>query len=91
MAIVRIPSPMRQYTEGERAVSVEGRTLAQALEHLVTRYPALQPRLFERDGEVHPFVNIFVDGGDVRLGDGLSTAMREDSEIAVIPAMAGGY
>ncbi len=90
MAVVRIPSPMRQYTSGERAIVVDGHNLAQALQNLIQRYPALQARLFEGDGEVHPFVNIFVDGGDVRLGAGLNTAVRDDSEIAVIPAMAGG-
>lgn len=90
MATVRIPTPLRQFTQGERIVTVDGRTLAQALDHLIRQHPGLQARLFEGDGAVHPFVNIFVDGGDVRLGEGLGTAVREDTEITVIPAMAGG-
>ena len=90
MATVRIPTPLRQYAAGSKAVPVGGRTLAEALERLASRWPDLRARLMDGAGQMHPFVNVFVDGEDVRLGQGLATPLREDSEIAVIPAMAGG-
>ncbi|MBI3975571.1 MAG: MoaD/ThiS family protein [Armatimonadetes bacterium] len=90
MAIVRIPTPLRQYADGARTDSVGGRTLGEALEELTRHWPGLRPRVFDGSGQVHPFVNLFVDGEDVRLGRGLLTPLRADSEIAMIPAMAGG-
>lgn len=90
MATVRIPTPLRQYTQGAKTVPVPGKTLAEALEYLAGQWPGLRPRLLNGAGQMHPFVNVFVDGVDVRLGQGLATPLREDSEIAVIPAMAGG-
>lgn len=90
MATVRIPTPLRQYTAGSKAVPVDGKTLAEALEHLAGQWPGLRARLLDGSGQMHPFVNVFVDGEDVRLGLGLATPLREDAEIDVIPAMAGG-
>jgi len=90
MAIVRIPTPLRQYTQGAKAVEVGGRTLAEALAHLERQWPGLRARVLDGNGQMHAFVNVFVDGEDVRLAQGLATPLREDSEIAVIPAMAGG-
>jgi molybdopterin converting factor small subunit len=90
MAVVRIPVPLRQHTQGAKAVTVSGETLAGALEHLTGQWPGLRPRLLNGDGQVHPFVNVFVDGEDVRLGQGLATPLRAGAEIDIIPAMAGG-
>ncbi len=90
MAIVRIPTPLRAYTQGARTVTVEGETLGEALARLERAWPELRPRIFDGDGQLHAFVNVFVDGEDVRLAQGLATAVRDDSEIDVIPAMAGG-
>ncbi len=90
MAVVRIPTPLRQYAKGAKAVPVAGKTLAEALEHLEHHAPGLRARLLDGNGQVHAFVNVFVDGEDVRLAQGLATPLREDSEIDVIPAMAGG-
>lgn len=90
MATIRIPSPMRRYTNGERQVTVAATTLAAAIEELDRRFPGLSERLLDRDGNLHHFVNVFIDEQDVRLLQGLATPLAEGTEVSIIPAMAGG-
>lgn len=90
MATVRIPSPMRRYTNGERQVAVSAGTLAGAIDELNRRFPGLSERLLDGDGNLHHFVNVFIDEHDVRLLQGLATPLGEQSEVSIIPAMAGG-
>jgi len=90
MATVRIPSPMRRYTNGERQVIVSAGTLAGAIDELNRRFPGLSERLLDGDGNLHHFVNVFIDEHDVRLLQGLATPLGEQSEVSIIPAMAGG-
>lgn len=90
MATVRIPSPMRRYTNGERLVTVSGETLSAAINELGRRFPGLGERLMDGEGKLHHFVNVFIDEQDVRLLQGLATPLREGSEVSIIPAMAGG-
>ncbi|MGH2403633.1 MAG: MoaD/ThiS family protein [bacterium] len=90
MATVRIPSPMRRYTNGERLVTVSGETLSAAIDELGRRFPGLGERLMDGEGKLHHFVNVFIDEQDVRLLQGLATPLREGSEVSIIPAMAGG-
>ncbi len=90
MATVRIPSPMRRYTNGERLVTVGGATLSAALDELGQRFPGLGERLLDAEGNLHHFVNVFIDEQDVRLLGGLATPLRDASEVSIIPAMAGG-
>ncbi|MGQ0550703.1 MAG: MoaD/ThiS family protein [Armatimonadota bacterium] len=90
MATVRIPTPMRRYTNGERFVSVSGETLSAALDELGRKFPGLAERLVDGEGNLHHFVNVFIDEQDVRLLQGLATPLGEGSEVSIIPAMAGG-
>lgn len=90
MAIVRIPTPMRRYTNGERLVTVTGGTLSAVLDELGRKFPGLAERLTDGEGNLHHFVNVFIDEEDVRLLQGLATPLREGSEVSIIPAMAGG-
>lgn len=90
MATVRIPTPLRQFSNGARTVDVVGDTVAEAFEHLERQCPGIGARLVDGSGAIHDFVNVFVDGQDVRLLQGSGTAVRQESEISVIPAMAGG-
>lgn len=89
MAEIRIPPVLRPEAGGNRALSVEAGTVRDALDSLVDAYPALRSRIFDGD-EVPPFLNVFVDGSDVRLADGLSTSVGGDSTILLLPAVAGG-
>lgn len=89
MAEIKIPTPLRTYTDGEPKVSVDGHTIRDALDNLVDRYPELQPHLF-KDGELRNFVNIFLGNEDVRQLDGLETELQSDSDLRIIPSIAGG-
>ena len=89
MAEIRIPPVLRGEAGGNRSLSVEARTVREALDRLVEQYPALRSRVL--DGESVPtFLNVFVDGEDVRLGSGLATEVGAGSTILLLPAVAGG-
>jgi sulfur-carrier protein len=87
---VRIPTPLRRLTQGERVVEVQGSDLAQVIEELDRRYPGIREKILDERGEVLRFVNIFVNEQDIRFLAGLKTPVEEDSEVSIIPAMAGG-
>ncbi len=89
MTRVRIPPTLREEVRGAREVEVEGDNVRELLEDLTSRFPALHDRVWE-DGEVAPFVNVYVEGEDVRTRDGLDTAVREGTTLILLPAMAGG-
>jgi molybdopterin converting factor small subunit len=90
MATIRIPTPMRRYTNGERLITVSAATLDSAIAELDGRFPGLRERLIGGDGQLHQFVSIFVGEEDVRLLQGLATPLQEQTEVSIIPAMAGG-
>jgi len=85
---VRIPPTLRTEVGGERQVEAHGSTAREVLEDLARRYPALESRLFE-DGELAPFVNVYVGGEDVRTLAGLDTPV-DCLPLILLPAMAGG-
>ncbi len=89
MTRVRIPPTLRSDTGGEREVEANGADVRAVLEDLTERHPALRDRIWE-DGAVAPFVNIYLDGEDVRTLDGVDTAVREGQSLILLPAMAGG-
>jgi sulfur-carrier protein len=89
MTKVRIPPTLRDETGGKRELAAEGDTVRDLLDDLMGRFPALQERLVE-DGELAPFVNVYVEGEDVRTLEGLETAVRPGSTVILLPAMAGG-
>jgi molybdopterin synthase sulfur carrier subunit len=89
MAEIRIPPVLRGEAEGNRALSVEAGTVREALDALVDRYPALRSRILDGD-TVPTFLNVFVDGEDVRLSEGLATEVAAGSTILLLPAVAGG-
>jgi molybdopterin synthase sulfur carrier subunit len=86
---VRIPPTLRGETAGEREVEASGRTVRELLDDLKGRFPALRAQLLEED-ELAPFVNVYVEGEDVRTRDGLDTPVDDGSQVILLPAMAGG-
>jgi molybdopterin synthase sulfur carrier subunit len=74
---------------GEREVAAEGETVRELLDDLMERFPTLRPQLVE-DGDLAPFVNVYVEGEDVRTKDGLETEVRPGATVILLPAMAGG-
>jgi molybdopterin converting factor small subunit len=89
MTEIRIPPVLRPEAAGKRSVAVDASTVREALGQLVAEYPALESRVLEGEG-VPSFLNVFVDGDDVRLLDGLETPVEATSTILLLPAVAGG-
>jgi molybdopterin synthase sulfur carrier subunit len=89
MTTVRIPPTLRPEVGGERQVPAEGDTVRELLDDLISRFPGLRTQLVE-DGDLAPFVNVFVEGEDVRTLDGIDTPVEHGSTVILLPAMAGG-
>jgi sulfur-carrier protein len=89
MARVRIPPTLRAEVGGVRELDAHGRTVADVIDDLVARFPALREQLL-RGGELADFVNVYVRGEDVRTRDGLDTEVRDGDQLILLPAMAGG-
>jgi len=93
---VRIPTILRTYTDGEKAVPGEGATLSEVIEHLESNHPGIKERLVEArpggDGEsdLRRFVNVYVNDEDVRFTGGLDTSVSDGDQVVVLPAVAGG-
>jgi adenylyltransferase/sulfurtransferase len=90
MPILRIPTPLRSYTDGQVEVSVGGENVAEAMQQLVERYPSLKPHLYDGDGKLRPFVNLFVGENNVKDLQGLATPLQADDRVLLIPSIAGG-
>ena len=89
MPKVRIPTPLRPHAGGLDTVEAQGATVGEVLGNLGETYPALRDRIFE-GGELRRFVNVYVNDEDIRyLGD-LNTAVADEDEVSIIPAVAGG-
>ncbi len=89
MPNIKIPTPLRAYTNGQAQVEVEGATIADALQSLIAQHPELEQHLFN-SGELRNFVNVFLGEEDVRFLDGLDTEIDTDSNLRIIPSIAGG-
>ena len=89
MSVVRIPPTLRAETHGEREVLAEGENVRELLDDLMGKFPALRGQLLENE-ELAPFVNVYVEGEDVRTLDGLDTPVEHGQTVLLLPAMAGG-
>ena len=90
MPTVRIPPILRPDAGGNRNVETPGATVREVLENLAGTYPAIRDRIFEDGGELPQFLNVFVDGTDVRLNEGLDTQVDDTATVILLPAVAGG-
>ena len=90
MPTVKIPPVLRQHTDGQAEVSVEGSNVGEVLRGLVEQHPGTERQLFSDDGELNRFVNVYLNDEDVRVLDGLDTAASEADTVVILPAMAGG-
>jgi sulfur-carrier protein len=90
MSTVRIPPTLRAATSGEKLVAVDGATVGEVVTSLVTRYPGLSQQVFDAQGGLNRFVNVFLNDTDVRHLDGLDTPVGSGDSLVLLPAMAGG-
>jgi molybdopterin synthase sulfur carrier subunit len=91
MAIVRIPSPLRRYTNGQSKVECSGTNINELIENLEAQYPGVKSRLCDDNGQIKRYVNVFVNDEEIRALQGSETPIAEKDEVSIIPAMAGGY
>lgn len=89
-AKVRIPAPLRRLTKDQAVVDVEGATVFDVIVDLEKKYPGLKERLCDETGQIRRFINVFVNGEDIRFKDGAKTAVPAGAEVSVVPAIAGG-
>ena len=91
MAItVRIPTPLRRVTDGQDKVDTNGATLREIIDSMESQFPGIKERLCDENGDLRNFVNVFVNGEDVRFMDGIDSATGDGDEISIVPAVAGG-
>ena len=86
---VKIPTQLREATEGEASAEVDGATVGEVLDSLYARYGELRSRIAE-DGGLRRFVNVYVAGEDIRFLEGLDTPVSDGDEVTILPAVAGG-
>lgn len=87
---VKIPTQLRAATGGAAQAEVEGSTVGEVLDALFTEHADLRDRLSDPDGGLRRFVNVYVDGEDIRFGQGLDTIVKPGGEVQILPAVAGG-
>jgi MoaD family protein len=90
MATVRIPPVLRPKTGGQPEVEASGTDVGEVLRSLTGEFPATQEQLFGEDGELNRYVNVYLNDEDVRVLDGLETAVKDGDTVVILPAMAGG-
>lgn len=90
MATVRIPSPLRKYTNSQSKVQADGATINAIIEDLEAQYPGVKSRLCDDSGQIKRYVNVFVNGDEIRTLQGADSSVGENDEISIVPAMAGG-
>ena len=87
---VRIPTPLRRMTNGEGKVEATPSSMSALIEQLDATYPGIKARLVSDDGELHYYVNLYLNGEDIRFLQGLDTSAKSGDEVSIVPSVAGG-
>ncbi len=87
---IRIPTPLRTYTNGQSEIPVEGKTVGEALNNLISTYPALHPHLYNGDNQLRAFVNLFLNDENIKDLQGVETPLKGSDRLMLIPSIAGG-
>jgi molybdopterin converting factor small subunit len=90
MSAIRVPTPLRPYTDGMKEISVEAGTVGEALQSLAEQYPGVKTHLFDEQGQLRAYVNIFLNDEDVRSLEGQSTPVETTDRVTIVPSIAGG-
>lgn len=89
-ATLYVPTPLRKLTNGKSKVEFTASDIDDMIAHADSQFPGFRDRVMDSDGEIKRFVNVFVNGVDVRTLQGKATPVKDGDEVSVIPAMAGG-
>ena len=87
---VRVPTPLRRFTGGSEEVGASGATIAAVVEDLERQFPGIKEKLCDDEGRVRRFVNIYLNGDDIRFLQNLETGVKDGDELSIVPAIAGG-
>ncbi len=87
---IKIPTPLRRLTQDKDIVQVDGGSLGEAINGLDSGFPGIKERLCDEAGELRRFVNVYINGEDVRFLSGLQTPLKQGDEVSIVPAVAGG-
>jgi molybdopterin converting factor small subunit len=90
MAQLKIPSPLRTYSNGQAVVEVTGNTVAEAMQSLVEQHPDLRQHLFNGQQDLRPFVNLYLNSEDIRHLQNLDTPIQPSDRLMIVPSIAGG-
>lgn len=90
MALVRIPTPLRTLSGGKDEISIAAGSVGDLIEKMEAECPGMKDRLCDESGEIRRFINIYVNNEDIRFLDGKETALSENDNVSIIPAIAGG-
>lgn len=90
MSVLRIPTPLRPYTDGASEIEINAENVGLALEELTQQYPSLRKHLFSQTGELRSYVNLFINNEDIRHLQGTNTPVKDGDKLMIIPSIAGG-
>ncbi len=90
MPVLRLPTPLRPYANGQVEIKLQGATVAQVMQGLSGEYPQLQPQLYTGDGKLRAFVHLFVNDEDIDNLQGIDTPVKDNDRVMIIPSVAGG-
>ena len=88
---VRVPTPLRKFTQGADEVDAQGDTVKSLVDNLEHQYPGIKERICDEKGKVRRFVNVYVNGDDIRFLQNLETTVTSGDNISIVPAIAGGF
>ena len=87
---VRVPTPLRKFTNGADEVNAQGNTVRALVEDLERKFPGIKERICDETGKIRRFVNVYVNGDDIRFLQNMETSLKEGDSISIVPAIAGG-
>jgi molybdopterin synthase sulfur carrier subunit len=87
---VRVPTPLRRFTAGVDEVPADGVSIKAVIEDLERRHPGMRERLLDEKGDIRRFVNIYLNGDDIRFLDAINSKVKDGDDISIVPAIAGG-
>ena len=90
MVQVNVTSVIQKSVDGQRSVTAEGGTVGELIDDIERRYPGFRAQLIDENGQLHRFVNVYLNDEDVRFLDGVQTVLGEGDELSILPALAGG-
>jgi len=88
--LIEIPSALKQYVNNQDEVEVDGSSVAEALDSLCSQFTEIKPNLFDENGIVRNFINVYLNDGDIRYADGMNSAVKDGDSIQIVPSVAGG-